>query len=374
MEIGSSCSLSSFDNVVNRRIVLVLQGGGALGAFQAGVYETLEKNNYIPNWIGGTSIGAINASIIAGNYPENRLKKLQQFWQTVTQPDIFQFSDDMSEGLRRFFMQIQFQMLILSGIPVFFKPQINNFLSWMQGSFNSFYDTSPLREFLKELIDFDYLNRQEIRLSLGATNLHTGQIRYFDSRFEKIGPEHVMASGALPPAFPPILIDNEYYWDGGIYSNTPLSIVLDDFPRVNSLCFMVDLWSPEGALPGTLDEVRKRNLEIIYSSRYEEHRKNYEAMHNMRRAIRALYSQLPPEKQQDPENLRLVSLGCITSMDIVQIQYEQKPWESSTKDADFSASSIKSRWEQGKLKTQMLLDKKTFAEPHPPHVGVVIHR
>lgn len=271
-------------------------------------------------------------------------------------------------------MQIQFQQLILSGIPVFFKPQMNSFLNLLQGNFSSFYDTSPLRDFLIELIDFDYLNRGDIRLSLGATNLHTGQIRYFDSKFEKIGPEHVMASGALPPAFPPVLIDGEYYWDGGIYSNTPLSVVLDDMPRVNSLCFMIDLWSPEGNLPQTLDEVRKRNLEIIYSSRYEEHRKNYEAMHNLRRAIRALYAQLPPEKQQDPENLKLVSLGCITSMDIVQIQYQQKPWESSTKDADFSASSILSRWEQGMQKTEMILQKKTFIEPHPPHVGVVIHR
>lgn len=260
MEIGSSCSLSSFDNVVNRRIVLVLQGGGALGAFQAGVYETLEKNHYIPNWIGGTSIGAINASIIAGNYPENRLKKLQQFWQTVTQPDIFQFSDDMSEGLRRFFMQIQFQMLILSGIPVFFKPQINNFLSWMQGSFNSFYDTSPLREFLKELIDFDYLNRQEIRLSLGATNLHTGQIRYFDSRFEKIGPEHVMASGALPPAFPPFLLTMNIIGMAG-FTPTPLYQL---FWMIFLALIRFVLWSISGVLKALCQELWMRSVKGIW--------------------------------------------------------------------------------------------------------------
>lgn len=357
-----------------RRIVLVLQGGGALGSFQAGVYETLENYHFVPNWIGGTSIGAINAAIIAGNRPGQRLLRLRQFWEAVAQPDLFHINDEISDHVRSFLSQIQFQFLVMMGIPVFFKPVFYSPSSLTAGVFNSFYDTTPLHELLLELVDFDYLNKGEIRLSLGATNLHTGKIRYFDSKFEKINAKHVLASGALPPAFPPVEIDGQYYWDGGIYSNTPLSIVLDDYPRVNSLCFMVDLWSPEGEFPSTLDEVRKRNMEIIYSSRYEEHRKNYEAMHNLRRAIRDLYAQLPKSKQQQPDNRELLSLGCLTNMDIVQLQYQQRSWESSTKDADFSASSLKYRWEQGVIQTEKAIRKCTFDEPHAPHIAVRVHK
>ncbi|KTD25386.1 patatin-like phospholipase [Legionella lansingensis] len=370
-----SCDTEKYNNVVNKRIVLVLQGGGALGAFQAGVYETLEKFKYTPNWIGGTSIGAINASIIAGNEPKNRLPKLKEFWKKVAQPEWPHANFEFSDPIRKFLTDLQIQQIILSGIPVFFIPRSDAIMSMLYGYFNSYYDTSPLSYLLQELVDFEYLNNHsEIRLSLGATNINTGQMRYFDSKFEEIGPEHVMASGALPPAFPPIKIEGEYYWDGGVYSNTPLSIVLDDDPRVSSLCFMVDLWSPAGQLPMSMDEVKRRTEEIIYSSRANEHRKNYEVKHNLRRAIRALYAQLSEEKKQDPQNIELVSLGCITSMDIVQLQYKQKNWESSTKGTDFSAYSIRERWEQGANHTLRMIKHKKLCKPHPPHVGVIIHR
>lgn len=374
MSKGLSCAVEIHENPSKKRVVLVLQGGGALGAFQAGVYEALEKSSYVPNWIAGTSIGAINASIIAGNEPENRLLRLKQFWHEVAQPEYFNLNIDLPDNLRKAINEMQILPIFLMGIPTFFKPRVDSIFNMMSGNFNSFYDTSPLHDFLNELIDFDYLNKGKIRLSLGATNINTGKIRYFDSKFDKIGPKHIMASGALPPGFPPIEVDGEYYWDGGVYSNTPLSVVLDDAPRVDTLCFMVDLWSPSGEPPNSMDEVKHRQMDIAYSSRSDEHRKEYEDKHNLRRAIRALYQQLPTEKQELPENLTLVALGCVTNMDIVQIEYEQKAWESSTKDADFSAYSINERWKQGIEKTMKMIKGKKFNKPHPGHIGVVIHR
>ena len=369
-----ACAVEFHDNPVNRRIVLVLQGGGALGAFQAGVYEALEEYKFIPNWIGGTSIGAINASIIAGNKPQNRLSQLKKFWKAVSQPDMFKLGPDISNHMRRVYSYWQVQKIMLSGIPVFFKPlHLGSMLDVMRGELASYYDTSPLRELLLELVDFNYLNKKEIRLSLGATNIKTGKIRYFDSKFEEIRPEHVMASGALPPAFPPIKVDDEYYWDGGIYSNTPLTVVLDDSPRVDSLCFMVDVWRPNNQLPKTMDDVKKLHKDIMYSSRSEEHRKTYEFIHNLRRAIRALYDQLPPDKQKLKDNLALASLGCVTSMDIVHLQYEPYKWELASKDIDFSASSIKERWNQGYLQSVEMVKMKDLVKPHPVHIGVVIH-
>jgi NTE family protein len=368
------CAIEFHDNPVNRRIVLVLQGGGALGAFQAGVYEALEEYKFIPNWIGGTSIGAINASIIAGNKPQHRLAKLKKFWETVAQPDIFKLTPDISNYMRQLYSYWQVQKIMLSGIPVFFKPiHMSSMLDFMHGKLESYYDTSPLRELLLELVDFNYLNSKEVRLSLGATNIKTGQMRYFDSKYEEIRPEHIMASGALPPAFPPVKIDDAYYWDGGVYSNTPLTVVLDDSPRVDSLCFMVDLWRPCQQIPSTMDEISKLQKDIIYSSRSDEHRKTYEVIHNLRRAIRALYDQLPDEKQKLKDNIALAALGCVTSMDIVHLQYQPFPWELSSKDADFSASTIKERWYQGYLQAAKMCQSHSLCEPHPPNIGVVIH-
>ncbi|KTD36251.1 patatin-like phospholipase [Legionella nautarum] len=374
MAAAFGCAIESHNNPVGKRIVLVLQGGGALGAFQAGVYEGLEKSHYIPNWVAGTSIGAINAAIIAGNEPKNRLPRLKQFWDAVTQPEIFNTGYDFPDALNKLVADWQYQQVVLSGIPVFFKPRVDSVINMFYGPWNSFYDTEPLRAFLQELVDFDYLAKGEMRLSLGATNIHTGKIRYFDSKYEKLGPEHIMASGALPPAFPPILIEGQYYWDGGVYSNTPLSVVLDDMPRVSSLCFMVDLWSANGDLPNSVDEVKKRNLEIIYSSRSDEQRCHFEDKHNLRRAIRALYEQLPEDKQLLADNVELASLGCVSDYDIVQLEYQQKQWESSTKDADFSAYSTKERWRQGLKQVQKALKAKKFCTPHPPHVGVAVYR
>ncbi|KTC92929.1 MULTISPECIES: patatin-like phospholipase family protein [Legionella] len=374
MAASFGSAIEIHDNPVKKRIVLIFQGGGALGAFQAGVYEGLEKSHYTPNWIAGTSIGAINAAIIAGNEPKNRLPRLKQFWDAVTQPEVFNAGYDFPDPLRKLVADMQYQHIVLSGISVFFKPRLDSLFNMYYGPWNSFYDTEPLRAFLQELVDFDYLAKCEIRLSLGATNINTGKIRYFDSKFEKLRPEHIMASGALPPAFPPILIEGEYYWDGGVYSNTPLAVVLDDKPRVSSLCFMVDLWSAIGDLPNSIDEVKKRNLEINYSSRSDEQRCHFEDKHNLRRAIGALYKQLPKDKQLLPDNLELASLGCLSDYDIVQLEYQQKNWESSTKDADFSAYSTKERWRQGLKQVQKALKSKKFINPHPPHVGVAIYR
>ncbi|KTC87701.1 MULTISPECIES: patatin-like phospholipase family protein [Legionella] len=331
-----------------KRICLVLQGGGSLGVFQAGVFEGLVEYGFTPNWIGGTSIGSINAAIIAGNKPQERLPKLKQFWQTIAQKDLFNIESSMPDPLRKIYSHWYINTALFFGIPQFFTPVVPMFFTpFMAEQIDSFYDLTPLSNLLQELIDFDYLNKGKIRVSLGATNVITGEIDYFDSRCGKIRLEHVIASSALPPAFPPIKVNDSYYWDGGIYSNTPLDVVLDDSPRVNTLCFMVDLWERKGYLPKSLDEVVLRQEDIKFASRSEERRRNYLEKHNLRRIISTFYKQLPKHLQDLPSYKAMALLGCTTHMDIVQLTYRPKKWEVSKKVVDFSESTMRERWIQG---------------------------
>lgn len=357
------------------RIALVLQGGGALGAYQAGVYQALHEKGFAPDWVAGTSIGGINAALIAGNVFDNRVPRLREFWQTVARADPVDLSA-LPQEWRRAYDVAGVTTTMLCGQPGMFAPRVPSpslpFVS-IPPAQASYYDTSPLRETLLRLVDFDCVNQHYIRLSLGTVHVKTGQSRYFDSLFQHIGPEHVMASGALPPGFPPVAVDGELYWDGGIISNTPLEVVLDDVPRVNTLCFMVDLFNPNGPEPASLSEVYARHKDIAYANRSERGIRDYQEKHNLRRAVGALYQALPEDKRNDPKLKALAALGCRTTMEIVHLSYAAKPWETATRDADFSAAAIRERWDQGYRDAAQVIEQAAWLAPVPSDVGVVVY-
>lgn len=359
----------------DKRIALVVQGGGALGAYQAGVYEVLEDFGFAPDWLAGTSIGAFNAAIIAGNRPGDRVERLRTFWNRLTHSDP-PLIQNLPLRLRQAYSLWSAGLAFTVGRDAMFNPRYFNPLGSLspgRPAYTSFYDTSPMRTTLEELVDFDLLNKADIRLSVGAVKVSTGEPVYFDTRNQRLGPEHVMASGSLPPGFPAVEIDGESYWDGGIFSNTPLNVVLDDDPRVDTLCFMVDLWAPEGPDPGSVAEVLTRYKDLMYASRSERHIEAYRRTHNMRRAIRELYRRLPASDRQDPELRELAELGCHTTMNIVRLVYPGREWELTSKDVNFSRATIQERWEQGRFDAERALRHQGWLRTAPRHEAVLVH-
>ncbi|HEX9237870.1 MAG TPA: patatin-like phospholipase family protein [Xanthobacteraceae bacterium] len=341
---------SSYD----KKIGLVLQGGGALGSYQAGVYEALASSEYLPDWVAGISIGAINAAIIVGNAPEDRLERLRSFWNDITgHPNLWPARLDWP--LTAWQRQASAVMALTFGQPGFFAPrQLYDWLSPKKPI--SYYDTSALKNTLERLVDFDRINSAEdVRLSVGAVNVRTGQFTYFDSAKVTIRPEHIMASGALPPGFPPIEIDGEHYWDGGLFSNTPLEYVIDYSPRRSRLTFRVDVFQPAGWFPANLDEAMEREKDIRYSSRMQSCTKAARDKHLVRHAINELHKLLPQEIAKTEQAKRLYELGCVTEMDIVQLIYRPSEPEGASKDYEFSRSSIEKRWLQGAADARAVL-------------------
>lgn len=358
-----------------RRITLVLQGGGALGAYQAGVYQALAEYGYTPHWIAGTSIGAINGGIIAGNTSQNRLARLEEFWRTVCERDFWNAAliSDSAHSFYSFWSAVE---AIFAGRPGFFTPRPFNPLAvFPVGSAEtaSYYDTAPLRTMLDRLIDFERINDQTIRLSLGAVHITTGKLRYFDSKKERICAEHIMASGALPPGFPAVRVEGELYWDGGIYSNTPLDVVLDDLPRVDNLCFMVALFNPAGPEPRSIPQVESRLKDITYGTRAKEHIQAYRRTHNLRRALHALFNRLPEDLRRDSELRALVEQACHTTMHIVELIYPARDWELALKDVDFSWAAIEDRWARGYRDVSRMIEWCPWDKEVPAHTGVVVH-
>ena len=355
----------------DRQIVLVLQGGGALGAYQAGVYHALHEHGIEPDWIVGTSIGAINASLIAGNPHESRLERLKEFWTRMAHRP--PFAAPAWTGLSDV---ISYWRTILRGIPDFFEPNPGAFLGThvpLGPDAAGFYSTSPLEKTLLELVDFSLVNKCSPRLTVGAAHMRTSEMRYFDSRDGEIGVKHVMASGALPPAFPAIRIDGELYWDGGILSNTPTEVIFDDNPRKNSLIFAVHLWNPMGDEPTTIWEVLNRHKDIQYSSRVASHIARQRQMHHMRHIIRDLTMMLPEDIRQTKEAQALAAFGCHTTMHVVRLLAPRLENENHTKDVDFSPSSIRMRWEAGYTKTMRALEQAPWEGDFDPHEGVILH-
>ena len=313
----------------------MLQGGGALGSYQAGVYQALHEAGIEPDWIIGTSIGAINASLIAGNAPQNRLSRLREFWKRMEQNPIWSFRD-IFPGFNE---KLSYWSTVTNGIPGFFRP---NPLAHAGDSYPlgadqaGYYSTSPLERTLTELVDFDLVNQCTPRLTVGAAHVRTSQMRYFDSRDGELGVKHIMASGALPPAFPAVRIDGELYWDGGILSNTPTEAVFDDNPRKNSLIFAVHLWNPSGAEPTTMAEVLNRHKDVQYSSRIASHIARQQQAHRLRHVINQLAARLPEAERNSEAVRELAGYGCPTRMHVVRLLAPQLDRENHTKDIDFS--------------------------------------
>src|ERR1700741_3201505 len=333
--------------------VLVLQGGGALGSYQAGAFQALCRAGFEPEWIAGISIGAINAAIIAGNDNDKRIDRLKEFWEMVSSPVPWNPILKGDRG-RTVFNEASAALIATFGVPGFFSPRIPPAPLWPQGSPQSlsYYDTAPLKKTLERLVDFDRINDLKCRLSVGAVGITSGNFRYFDNvEFKRlgkrIGPEHIMASGALPPGFPAIMIDGEFYWDGGIASNTPLDYVLDAETDRDLLIFQVDLFSARGPVPETLLEAAEREKDIRYSSRTRMNTDKNRQIHNARRAVRDLIAKLPENLQNDPSVEFLRKVAKENTVTVVHLIYKSKNYETNSKDYDFSHVAMLEHWDAG---------------------------
>jgi NTE family protein len=352
--------------------VLVFQGGGALGAYQAGVYQALHEAGMEPDWIIGTSIGAINASLVAGNTPENRITKLKAFWDRMADKSIW----NSGLLLQHLSQSLAYWRTLSSGIPGFFDPNVRAFFGphVLLGSEHAgFYSTAPLEETLNELVDFSLVNKCSPRLTVGAARVRTSEMKYFDSRDMPITVKHVLASGALPPAFPAVRIDGELYWDGGILSNTPAEVVFDDNPRRNSLIFAVHLWNPRGGEPETIWEVLHRHKDIQYSSRVANHIARQSQIHRMRHVINKLAGLLPEDIRKAQEVKELAGYGCLTQMHVVRLLAPDVDRADHTKDVDFSPGGIKTRWEAGYHDTRRAIAAKPWEGHFDPLAGIILH-
>jgi len=352
------------------RIVLVLQGGGALGAYQAGVYEALDEAGIEPDWVIGTSIGAINAGIIAGNRPGDRLPRLREFWHRMRFDPITQLAADLP-GVGQV---VANALTVMGGLRAFFAPNARAaFGGRVAPEAAGFYSTTPLESTLRQVIDTEVLTSCPMRLTVGAANVRTAEMRYFDSRDMPLGIEHIMASGALPPAFPAVRIDGELYWDGGILSNTPVESVFDDNPRRSGLVFTVNIWHAEGAEPDDMAKVMARQKDVQYASRAKSQVVRQKQIHLLRHIIAELAGRLPEEDRQSPEVRRLAAYGCLTRMHVVRLQAPVMAGENSTKDIDFSSEGIRARWQAGYVDTMRVLEQRPWTHDFDPLEGFILH-
>ena len=356
------------------KIVLVLQGGGALGAYQAGAYETLCEAGEIPTWVAGTSIGAVNGAIIAGNPPQRRVQRLREFWERVSSRLLaWPLSND--DNLRRIFNETSAVLVAAGGAPGFFEPRVPPAVLMPQGTPEaiSLYDTEPLRATLEELVDFDLLNSGAVRLSVGAVQVLSGNMKYFDTQKMRIGPEHIMASGALPPGFPPIEIDGQPYWDGGLVSNTPLEFVLERTgPRDDMVIFQIDLFSAKGCMPENLFDIGQREKEIRYSSRTRLNTDIFREMQTIRRAIRHLRGKVPPELCDNPDWEFLDSVSCDAAVTIVLLIHRRAAYWTQSNDYEFSRYSMEEHWLSGRADVERSLNDPAWKNRTRPEEGVQV--
>lgn len=352
--------------------VLVMQGGGAPGAYHGGVYQALHEAGIEPDWVIGTSIGAINGSIIAGNKVAHRLDRLREFWSRIESrppgpwgmisPQVGSLATSLSA--------------LLTGVPGFYSPSA--VAAWgLQAQVGleraALYSVDPLKKLLPRLVDFERVNSGKPRFTLGAVNVQSGQMRYFDSRDTKIDLDHVLGSCALPPSFPAVRIDGEAYWDGGICSNTPIEAVFDDNPRRNSIVFAVQIWHAGSPEPESVAQVLNRQKDIMFASRAKSHIPRQAQLHQMRHIVRKLVSMLPEDQRHTPEARECASYGCGTVMHIVEINAPQFDGEGYSRDIDFSQASIQERWQTGYADTRRMIARRPWDDPVDPKVGVAVH-
>jgi NTE family protein len=362
-----------------KNIACTFQGGGALGAYQAGVLRALDEAGYYPDWYVGTSIGAINAAIAAGNPEKLRVEKMCQFWESIATPSAIididsLFPDDPFS--RKTHHLLSAHSALWLGQPGFFTPRVTSpFLN----SHNtpdkiSYYDTTPLRNSLERFIDFDRINNNKIvRLSIGAVEISSGKMTYFDTLNQKIGPEHIMASGALPPGFPAVEIDGQFYWDGGISNNTPISYVLNNQTHKHLLCFMVHLFDSFGLNPTSFDEVIKRKKDIEFSSRFAKMVELYQQIQALKNSIHVLSHYVPKEKKSDPKIKLCISRGHESTISLVRFLYHHDETELASKDYEFSRKSIHERIANGYRDGKNAIKKSPWLKPVPITEGIALH-
>jgi NTE family protein len=356
------------------RVALVLQGGGALGAYQAGVYQALHEVNIEPDWVCGVSIGAINSAIIAGNPKEKRLERLHTFWDRITSRKIWHYTPDgdVFRKARNFTSSL---MTTTLGQPGFFTPHQTN--PWLSPTgartATSYYDTAPLRETLLELVDFDRINSKKMRFAVGAVNVLSGNFIYFDNAHDEIIPEHIMASGALPPALPMVKVGTDHFWDGGIVSNTPLQHLLDQEDNANSLVFQVDLFSARGTLPRDIQDVMARHKDIMYSSRTRYNTDVYRKTYSLRTALHNALAKIPDDQLSEEERQLKKSNSTLPGITLLQLIYQQKAYEGDAKDHEFSGTSMREHWASGHEDTKRSLKRRDWIKMPESGMGIVIH-
>ena len=369
-------------------VALVLQGGGALGSYQAGVYEGLHQANLLPDWIAGISIGALNTAVIAGNPPERRVQRLREFWETICRPAMSwphadamkAWMETISPKAREVFNGLTAWRAIMEGQQDFFSPRgLAPWLGLKQDVTQvSFYDTAWLKSTLARFVDFDLINHGPVRVSVGAVNVQTGNFEYFDNTKGatrgRLRAEHFMASAALPPGFPAIEIDGEFYWDGGIVSNTPLSYVLETAPRRDTLTFQVDLWSARGKVPDNIYEVQERQKDIQYSSKTRALTHTMAKEQHYRRLLRELLQAIPPEQHATNEWVREArELACAHRYNVIHLIYQDKEWEGLYKDYEFSPRTMNEHWSTGLQDIEDTLQHKSWLELPPEGREFITH-
>jgi NTE family protein len=356
------------------RVALVFQGGGALGAYQAGVYQALAEAGCEPTWLSGVSIGAVNAAIIAGNEPRHRLQRLEQFWQIISGRKIWAYTPE-GDVFRDIRNRTSSWMTMTMGQPGFFKPRFPN--PWLElpgaEGATSFYDSAELKKTLEMLIDFDVLNDGKKRFSVGAVNVRTGNFVYFDTDNLRIEPEHIMASGALPPALPAVRIEGEYYWDGGIVSNTPLQYLLDQDEDRSSLVFQVDLFSARGVLPRSMPDVLSRHKDIMYSSRTRQNTDNFKRIHGLKMKLLGALKRVPKDQLTPEEEELIIDYSDAGVVNIVHLIYQHKNYEGHAKDYEFSGTSMREHWDMGLEDTKRTLRHTEWLLPPLGDDAVAIH-
>jgi NTE family protein len=360
------------DGTDKEMVVMVLQGGGALGSYQAGAFVSLAEAGYQPEWIAGISIGAINGALIAGNPPEKREWALRTFWERVSSgltghPPL---NDPQARAL---FNEASASYVLGFGVPGFFRPKWPPPLPIMRTDSPAYYDSAPLIETLDELIDFDLIHDGPVRLSVGAVSVKTGNFDYFDNRKQRLGPEHIAASGALPPGLPAILVDGEPFWDGGLVSNTPLQYVLDNgCAHADSLVFQMDLFSAAGPVPQTLADALHREKEIRFSSRTRLNTDVFLREQTMRRALTRLIARLPADLAQDPDVELLAAESRDGAVTIVQLVYERNAYMTQSKDHEFSRVSMLEHWAAGALDVADTIETDAWKRRTRPDFGVAV--
>ena len=360
-------------------IALLLQGGGALGAYQAGVYEQLIESGIEPTWVAGISIGAINAAIIAGNARQDRVGRLREFWNLVSDAGDHGWSDYWfsllrGDGQREWGNQLSAGRIMAKGVPGFFEPRMPPpYLMPNGGGASSYYDTSALKSTLERLVDFDRINAKEMRFSVGAVNVGTGNFAYFDNESHTIGAKHVMASGALPPAFEAVEIDGEFYWDGGLVSNTPLDWVLSSRSGLDTLVLQVDLWSARGMIPENFTQVAVRMKEVQFSSRTRTATDAFCKLQQLRASFNELLVQMPPELAATPAAMMLADASDPAVYNIVQLIYRSAKYEGQAKDFEFSRLTMEEHWRAGYDDAAVTLTHPEVLTPPTTVQGVAMY-